>query len=199
MKSLIFPSLFVLLMSLNAFSQNAETPGSFRFIWTEANYLFYDTYDLTSVAFQYGIPDAAILKAAKTVAAIDRVELSNGNGVMFFKSNPQPSDIRKFAEKAGLTELYVNDILVLPAYFINPSDIQKLKEKTPPAATAFQKEFNEPGTRENIEFNIHYYQSKLYSMQISNYPRYLYSGTITEYNIKLNEYQMKLNQLTTKN
>ena len=199
MKHLIFSLLMIQLITLNAFSQNTVSQKSFRFIWNEANYLFYDTYDLTSVAFEYATADAEILKAAKSVSAIDRVELGNGNGVMYFKTNPRPSDIRKFAEKAGLSELYVNNVRILPSYLIDASEIQKLKEKTPPAATSFQKEFNEPGTRENIEFNIQFYQSKIYSMQISNYPRYLYSGTITEYNDKLNEYQIKLNQLTTKN
>jgi hypothetical protein len=151
------------------------------------------------LSFESALTQEQIQKAAKQINVIERVEFDNGKGIMYFKSNPQPSDIRKFAEKAGLPEIYVNNTRLHPSALINPADIQKIKEKQAPAATPFQKESNEPGTLENIVFNIQFFETKLYSMQITNYPLYLYNGKITEYTEKLIEYQLKLNQLTTKN
>jgi|GEM_PF-4599245 len=179
-------------------AQSQNTVPAFRFIWNESNYLFYDTYDIKQLSFEYSCSDKIISDASTKSNVIDRVELSNGRGIMYFKSNPLPSEIRKFAEKAGFADIYVNNTRIITSTLLDKTEISKEVDKGAPKVDQFDSKFNKQGTYENIKFNIDFYSSKIYSMKLTDFPYYLYSGYIAEYTDQLNCYRSQLHNFNSK-
>lgn len=193
-------NLFIILLIITfgwQCAQSQDNISAFRFVWNEANYLFYDTYDVLQLQFQSSLPADEISRAAQKVGVIDKIQVDNGTGIIYFKENPLPSDIRKFAEKMGISEIYVSKARILTSSLLDKDELDKIK-KDVPRNQPFISDYNKTGTPENIEFNIHYFSSKIYSMQITDYPRYLYSGDITSYTEHLIQFKAQSHNLKLK-
>jgi len=190
--------LFIIILTGWYSAQSQQNTIFLRINWDQPNYLFYDTYDVQQLIFQSNLPQEKITDAAAKVSVIDKIAFENGSGVIYFKNNPLPSDIRKFAEKAGLFELYVNDTRIFPSCLLDNKELSKIGDKEKPETKIFYEHYNKEGTIENVEFNIHYLSSKIHSMQTSDYPRCLYGGYVTSYTEQLRKYEMDYQTLKLK-
>jgi len=191
--------LFIIILTGWHSAQSQQNTMFLRINWDQPNYLFYDTYDVQQLVFQSNLPEEKITDAAAKVRVVDKINYENGSGIIYFKSNPLPSDIRKFAEKAGLSEIYINDTRILPSCLLDKEELDIIKTKKEIETKPFYSDYNKSGTKENAEFNIQFYSTKIYSMQITDYPRYLYSGYITSYTGQLEQYKLQLQNFKTKN
>lgn len=189
MKSQFFTLLAILSFGYVAYAQVETSQPVLRFQWDEANYLFYDTYDLQSLEFESSLSQPVLADAAKKVSVISGIEFAEGKGRLFFSQNPRPSDIRRFAEKLGIQEFYVNDVRILTECLLNPDEVLALAKKSKTEPLLFDERFNETNTLENVIYNIHFHQSKIYEMLSDNYSRCLYSGYVTKHTELLHQYQ----------